>query len=75
MKKSKFTFKIGHTYRTQRGNLVTVIGRTRTPGYECLNCSDFKYRYDRSTYAGDAGRVTGTAHDYSCPDNFRREPK
>ncbi len=28
---------------------------------------------DRSTTSLDAGRVTGTAHDYSCPDNFKRD--
>lgn len=72
--KSKFKFIIGRTYITQRGKRVKVIGRTRLKGYECLNCSDGKYRYDRSGghRDSDAGRVTGTAHDYSCPDNFKR---
>lgn len=69
---SAFTFRIGKTYKTQAGKRVKVIGRTRTKGYECLNCSDGKYRYDRSTTKSDAGRVTGTAHDYSCPHNFER---
>lgn len=68
----KFKFTIGHTYKTQRGKRVKVLGRTRSVGYECLNCSDGKYRYDRSTTDSDAGRVTATAHDYSCPDNFKR---
>lgn len=67
-----FKFTIGHTYETQTGELVKVLGRTRSVGYECLRCSDGKYRYDRSTYSGDAGRCTGTNHDYSDPDNFKR---
>lgn len=67
-----FLFEIGNTYRTQAGDDVTVLSRTATRGYECLECSDGKYRYDRSDHSSDAGRVTGTAHDYSCPDNFVR---
>lgn len=69
---SAFTFRIGQTYETRSGDMVKVIGRTRSKGYECLICSDGKYRYDRSTSKSDAGRVTGTPHDYSCPDNFKR---
>ena len=69
---SAFTFVIGRTYKTQAGKRVKVIGRTRLKGYECLRCSDGRYRYDRSTTKSDAGRVTGTAHDYSCPHNFER---
>ena len=68
-----FNYKIGQSYLTQAGRLVTVIGRTRTPGYETLNCSDGRYRYDRSTHSTDAGRVTGTNHDYSDPHNFERK--
>ena len=67
-----FQFEIGQRYQTQSGEIVKVLGRTNTVGYECLICSDKKHRYDRSTESDDAGRVTGTAHDYSCPDNFRR---
>lgn len=69
---SAFTFRIGQRYKTQAGKRVKVIGRTRLKGYECLRCSDGRYRYDRSTTKSDAGRVTGTAHDYSCPHNFER---
>jgi len=68
---SSFRFKVGEQYETQCGDVVTVLGRTDLPGYECLVCSDGKHRYDRSSHASDAGRVTGTAHDYSCPDNFK----
>lgn len=70
---SPFRFEIGKTYETQAGDFVKVLGRTDMKGYECLICSDGKHRYDRSTSDSDAGRVTGTAHDYSCPDNFKKE--
>lgn len=70
--KARFMFQVGGVYTTQAGNTVTVLGRTSRPGYECLICSDGKHRYDRSDLQLDAGRVTGTAHDYSCPDNFVR---
>jgi hypothetical protein len=69
----KFKFKIGEEYFTQEGELVKVLDRTTTRGYECLVCSDGKHRYDRSDSDMDAGRVTGTNHDYSCPQNFKRE--
>lgn len=67
-----FTFMIGATYQTQLGNWVEVLGRTTLKGYECLECSDGRYRYDRSTKNSDAGRCTGTDHDYSYPHNFKR---
>lgn len=67
-----FKFEIGQTYKTQRAKLVKVLGRTTLKGYECLVCSDGKHRYDQSTTSSDAGRVTGTDHDYSCKDNFNR---
>lgn len=68
----KFTFQVGETYETQAGDMVKVLGRTDIVGYECLECSDGRYRYDRSTYSNDAGRVTGTNHDYSHKHNFKR---
>ena len=71
---SGFMFEVGKNYKTQNGESVKVIGRTSLEGYECLECSDGAYRYDRSTHSVDAGRVTGTDHDYSCPDNFVRPP-
>lgn len=67
-----FKFIIGETYETQSGNIVKVLSRTETKGYECLICSDGIGRYDRSTHSSDAGRVTGTDHDYSYPENFKR---
>lgn len=73
-----FMFEVGKTYKTQEGEDVTVLGRTGLDdelrkGYECLECSDGIYRYDRSTSSVDAGRATGTAHDYSDPKNFARQ--
>lgn len=68
-----FMFEVGETYETQCGIKVTVLGRVvELEGHETLVCSDGKYRYDRSTHSKDAGRVTGTDHDYSDPFNFRR---
>lgn len=67
-----FMFEIGKEYETQAGEKVTVLGRTDLRGYECLECSDGRYRYDRSQHSSDAGRCTGTAHDYSCEHNLRR---
>lgn len=76
---------------TQDGQLVKVLSRTTLRGYECLECSDGRYRYDRSTGSYDAGRCTGsgdtkgmiTATDeeqsflagYNCPHNFERYGK
>ena len=68
--RADFKFNIGLYYKTLKGGTVKVVGRTALRGYECLICSDGMHRYDRSTHRGDAGRVTGTAHDYSCQDNF-----
>ena len=70
-----FMFKVGQTYITQEGKPVTVLSRTDVKGYECLQCNDGVFRYDRSTHSSDAGRVTGTDHDYSDPRNFFRFDK
>lgn len=69
-----FKYIVGCEYRTQEGNYVKVLGRAGRdlPGYETLICSDNKHRYDRSDGWPDAGRVTGTAHDYSHGANFTR---
>lgn len=67
-----FMFEVGGIYETQEGDMVTVLGRTQLLGYECLECSDGIYRYDRNSHPADAGRATGTAHDYSDPKNFKR---
>jgi DNA-directed RNA polymerase subunit RPC12/RpoP len=70
----KFKFEVGKSYDTLDGKTVKVTGRTISPEYECLICSDGKHRYDRSNGSEDAGRVTGTSHDFSCPDNFKKIP-
>lgn len=67
-----FMFEVGKEYETQEGAKVMVLSRTDLVGYECLECSDGRYRYDRSTNSLDAGRCTGTDHDYSYPHNFKR---
>ena len=67
----KYEYNVGSTYETQAGDMVRVIGRVTTyKGYECLQCSDDKHRYDRSTHSEDAGRCTGTDNDN--PHNFKR---
>lgn len=71
----EFMFKIGQAYTTQAGDTVTVLGRTELVGYECLVCSDGRHRYDRSTHSADAGRCTGTDHEYTSPHNFVRADK
>jgi hypothetical protein len=70
-----YKYEVGKVYRTQRGKLVRILGRcTKYKGYETLICSDRKHRYDRSTSDNiDAGRVTGTNHDYSYQHNFKRK--
>ncbi len=55
-----YKYNVGSTYMTQEGALVKVLSRTDLKGYECLECSDGRYRYDRSTHSSDAGRCTGT---------------
>lgn len=71
-----FMFEIGKEYETQDGETVRVIGRSdQRRGYETVECSDGRYRYDRSTHSEDAGRCTGTDFNYSCPHNFKRKDK
>jgi len=65
-------YKVGAEYECLNGQIVTVVKRTSLLGYECVEGSDGRYRYDRSTSSSDAGRVTGTDHDYSFPYNFKR---
>ena len=65
-------FRLQHNYRTQTGQVVRVLSRVGSRGYEHLKCSDGRYRYDRSTHSIDAGRCTGTKHDYPYPHNLKR---
>ena len=67
-----FMFEVGKEYKTQEGATVKVIGRTDLKGHECLICSDAIHRYDRANDSTDAGRATGSAHDYSDGKNFVR---
>ena len=76
MSEPKFKFQLGDVCETQDGRRVQVIGRVQpAPGYECVKCSDGMHRYDRNGDPSDAGRVTGTDHDYSYPGNFKRTDK
>lgn len=71
-----YKFKVGKTYLTQRGEAVRVVLRhAELRGYETVLGDDGAHRYDRSTHDSDAGRCTGTAHDYSDLDNFVRPPQ
>lgn len=62
-----FQFEVGKTYPTRGGKLVTVIGKTDTKGYECVQGDDMEpqlgYRYCRSTGTADHGRSTGGPGD------------
>lgn len=62
-----FQFEVGKTYPTRGGKLVTVVGKTDTKGYECVQGDDMEphlgYRYSRSTSTGDHGRSTGGPGD------------
>lgn len=65
-------YPIGGVFGLQSGEQITVLERSHLKGYECFLGSDGVWRYDRSTHSLDAGRVTGTNHDYSCPENIQR---
>ena len=72
-----FMFQVGEAYETQEGRMVTVIARhghdrPDLRGYETVLGDDGFHRYDRSTHWLDSGRVTASAPDYSCPQNFKR---
>lgn len=72
-KDSPFRYKLGETYELQNGQSVTIVARhIQFAGYETIEDEAGFHRYDRSTHDSDAGRVTGTPHDYSCPENIKR---
>lgn len=76
IKSENFKFVIGDEYLLQSGEIIKVLGRTDTKGYECLICSDGKYRYDRSTDLVDSpekGRGTGTHYELIYPYNILNE--
>jgi hypothetical protein len=62
-----FQFEVGKTYPTRGGKLVTIIGKTATREYECVQGDDMEpqlgYRYCRSTGTYDHGRATGSSGD------------
>lgn len=62
-----FEFKVGSTYPTRGGRLVTIVRKTDTKGYECVQGDDMiptsGYRYARSTGTCDHGRCTGAQGD------------
>lgn len=71
---SPFRFTVGETYELQNGYRVKIVARyTRHRGFETVVDEAGIHRYDRSTSSIDAGRVTATAHDYSHPENIKRE--
>ena len=71
---SPFRFTVGETYELQNGDRVKIVARhVKYRGYETVVDENGYHRYDRSTSDSDAGRVTGTPHDYSHPENIRRE--
>lgn len=66
-------FTLGETYELQNGQHVKIVARhIQLAGYETIEDEAGIHRYDRSTHDSDAGRVTGTPHDYSCPENIKR---
>jgi len=68
-----YKYEVGHYYELQNGSTIKVLGRAdEIHGYETLICSDHRHRYDRSTHSEDAGRCTGTNHDYSYEFNIKR---
>ena len=70
---SPFRFTVGETYELQNGDRVKIVARhSKYRGYETVVDENGCHRYDRSTSDSDAGRVTGSPHDYSHPKNFRR---
>lgn len=60
-------FEVGNTYKTFGGSMVKMVERKDMSGYEAILGKDGMWRYNRSS---DRGRVTGSAHDFSCPDNL-----
>lgn len=71
---SPFLFTVGETYELQNGDRVKIVERhAKYRGYETVVDENGCHRYDRSTSNSDAGRVTGTPHDYSHPENIKRE--
>jgi len=60
-------FEVGNTYKSFGGQMVKMVERRDEPGYEVILGKDDIWRYNRDA---DRGRVTGTAHDFSCAENL-----
>jgi hypothetical protein len=60
-------FEFFKTYRTLRGEYVTVTWVDDTPGYEAVMCDDQIWRYNRPK---DRGRVTGSDFTGTHLDNL-----
>jgi hypothetical protein len=71
-KSGRFKFALGKTYTLQNGEKIRLVRRDGSMGYETVVDQYGIHRYDRSTHSKDAGRVTGSAHDYSHPENIAR---
>jgi hypothetical protein len=70
---AKFKYEIGQTYELQDGTFAQMVDRSvADEGYETIIDEHGVHRYDRSTSDFDAGRVCGTAHDYSYSKNIKR---
>lgn len=61
-------FLVGMTYKTKYGRLVKIV-KSKYAGslYACVQGDDGIWRYDRD---GDVGRVTGSNHNMSHPNNL-----
>lgn len=61
-------FEVGNRYRTAAGKLVKLVERKdRENGESTVLGDDGIWRYNREF---DRGRVTGSPHDFSNPDNL-----
>lgn len=61
-------FEVGNRYRTTAGKLVKLVERKdRENGESTVLGDDGIWRYNREF---DRGRVTGSPHDFSSPDNL-----
>jgi hypothetical protein len=72
---SPFEYKVGDKLKNQLDEEVTIIGHTFQKNYECAILSDGAYIYDRSNSKLDTGRITGTCHYYTHPQNILRGNK
>lgn len=61
-------FEVGESYKTQEGRTVKIVEEQHVgTAYHCVCGDDGVWRYARKS---DAGRVTASAIDMSCPRNL-----